>query len=68
MQYWKNQWERTPTKSRIILGILLAAVLVLAVLSWTGGINLFEVETGTVVPAEEIGSGSAGESLTDLDG
>ena len=64
MKMLQQSWNQTSTKSKIILGILLAAVLVFAVLSWNGTFDPFGVDTGLVIPAEDPG---AAEDLTGLE-
>lgn len=64
MNKLQQSWNQTSTKSKIILGILLAAVLVFAVVSWNGTFDPFGVDTGVVVPADDLGSG---EDLTGLE-
>lgn len=64
MNKLKMEWDRTSTRSKIILGVLLAAVLIFAVLSWNGTFDPFGVDTGTVIPADELGTE---EDLTGLE-
>lgn len=48
MDRLRSEWANTPARSRIILGIGLAAVLVFAALSFTGIIDFNPVSTGVV--------------------